>query len=218
MLETISIAGFQFFEETKQSGFKNAFRKTFFINSEIVPVTKDLGNVKPANEFLEKCDLRMISVTLDDILHFNYYYRFKSRLLKAKRNLISGLKAFALVSNTIIVGEIWYVTWGSTHHPHLHDDVDLLFLEPGKKDVYMFDMFIDPLFRGKNIASGLMGSALYNLRQDGYQNAFGFFELKNIPALWTHRMLKFKELDHVYFSRFFLKRFSRKIPFRLRNT
>jgi GNAT superfamily N-acetyltransferase len=210
MLETLAISVLQFIEEERQSGIKNAFRKSFFIDAEVVPVVKDLENVKPANDILDKYNLKLVDITIDEVPHFNYPYRFKSRLLKVKRNVKNGFKALSLASNNIIVGDIWYVTWESTRHPRLHEDVELLFLNPGEKDVYMFDMFIDPEWRGKNIAVALMGSALFALGKQGYRKAFGFFEMKNIPALWTHRTLKFNELDHVFFSRYFLKRISRK--------
>ena len=209
MLENIAINAYQFFEEAKQSGLKNAFRKAFFLNAEIIPVVKKLNDTNPLHGLLDKHNLDLIDIA-KDAPYFNYSYRLKSRLMKTKRNVRNGFKGFALVSKNIIVGDIWFVTWETTHHQHLHEDVELLFLNPGEKDVYMFDMFIDPDQRGKNIAIALMGSALYALRQSGHQNAFGFFEMKNIPALWTHRTLKFKEFNHVYFSRIFFKRFSRK--------
>jgi GNAT superfamily N-acetyltransferase len=181
-----------------------------FIDAETVPVVKDLENARSVNDLLKGANIELVELTKETLPRFKYAYRFKSRLLKVKRNISKGYKAFAVVSGKFVIGDIWYVTWETTQHPHLHEDVDLLFLNPGKNDVYMFDMFVDPQQRGKNIATALMGSALYNLKQCGYHNAFGFFEMKNIPALWTHRVLKFKELEHVFFSRYFLKQLSRK--------
>jgi Acetyltransferase (GNAT) family. len=211
MFETIAIKTLQFIEEAKQSGVRNAFGKSFFTNAEIVPVVKELENAQLSIEVLNKQNIILVELTRNDLAHFNYSYRFKSRSLKAKRNVKKGFKAFALVSNNVVIGDIWYITWESTRHPHLHDDIELLFLNPGEKDVYMFDMFLDPLQRGNNIALLLMKNALHKLAEKGYKKIFGFFEAKNIPALWVHRSLKFKELDRVFFSRYFLKRSSRKI-------
>jgi GNAT superfamily N-acetyltransferase len=206
MVDKIAIIALQFFENVKSSGLRNAFRKTVFVDAEMVPVVKNLENsLPPAGKTLE-----LIELTKETLPGFKYVYRFKSRLLKVRKNIAQGYKAFAVVSGNFVIGDIWYVTWETTKHPRLHEDIDLLFLNPGQKDVYMFDLFVDPLQRSKNVAVALLTDALLRLSKRGYKNVYGYFDAKNIPALWVHRILKFDELERVLLSRFFLKRSSRK--------
>jgi hypothetical protein len=44
------------------------------------------------------------------------------------------------------------------------------------------------------------------LRKKGFKKAYGYFYLKNIPALWMHRTLRWRELKHVRVTRFFIFR------------
>jgi GNAT superfamily N-acetyltransferase len=211
VLDTILISFYQFVENAKSSGIQFSIQKALYINHEVVPVVKDLQTVSPVFETLVKQNINFIEVTQETLPRFNFSYRFKSRLLKAKRNINNGYKSFAVVSGYFVVGDVWYVTSETSKHSHLHNDVDLLFIVPGEKDVYLFDMFVDPINRGKNIAAPMMNYALFRLAERGYIKAFGYFEARNIPALWVHRMLQFEELDRILVSRYFFARSSRKI-------
>lgn len=210
MLESIIIKMLEFIEEGKQSGYRKALRSAIRFDAELVPVVKNLENVRPTIDVLNQNKLSLVELSENILPGFYYSNRFKIRFLKAQRKFKRGFKGLALVSNGSVIGDIWYITWETTHHPRLHEHTDLLFLNPGEKDVYMYDMFIDPQERGRNLSTALMGLALYHLRQHGYKNAFGSFYVNNIPALWTHRMLKFTELEHVFFSRYLCKRSSWK--------
>jgi GNAT superfamily N-acetyltransferase len=212
MVDRIAIIALQFIENVKSSGFRSALRKTVFIDAEMVPVVKDLENSPPPAGPQQGKPFKFVELTKETLPRFNYAYRFKSRFLKVRRNISQGYRAIAVVSGNFVIGDIWYVTWETTKHPRLHEDVDLLFLQPGEKDVYMFDLFVDPCERGKNTGAALMTDALCRLSERGYKKAYGYFDAKNFPALWVHRVLKFNELDRVLFSRYFLKRSSRKKP------
>jgi GNAT superfamily N-acetyltransferase len=210
MLKSLFIDMQQFIEGLAHTGLKRALRKALFINQLVIPVVKNLEKIAPSISVSANLDVSFISISHKMLPQLEYAYRVKSRRLKAKRNANYGLSGFAVVSRKTIIGDIWYTTWKTSRHPHLHEDIDLLFLDPGPKDVYMFDLFVEPGERGKNIALPLMRHALFQLSELGYKNVFGYFNAQYVPALWVHRILKFKELDGVLLSRFFFKRFSRK--------
>jgi GNAT superfamily N-acetyltransferase len=209
MFTSLLINFHQFKELFNNSGFRQAFRKAYYVDKEAVPVKKELADAPPLGIPPGNPDYRFIEVTQEAIAGGACHYRVKSRLLKTKTNMKHGFRAFAVVNGDTIIGDIWCAGRKTSRHARLHKDVDLLFLTPGPNDVYMFDMFIDPSERGKNIAVFLMGSSLDRLRELGFANAFGYFEARNIPALWVHRTLKFTELNRVLFSRLFFFRTSR---------
>jgi GNAT superfamily N-acetyltransferase len=208
MFESININIHQFFEHLKNAGFRQTFHKAFFINKAAIPVVKDLAETSSFRNSLEDQKYAFIEVTRETLSLNHYTYRIKSRFLKAKKNITKGYRAFAIVHDDLIIGDIWFVSRKASRHHRLHKDVDLLRLNPGPDDVYMFDMFIDPVERGKNIAVLLMGCSLARLRELGFLKAFGYFEAKNIPALWVHRTLKFTELNRVFISRYLFFRTS----------
>lgn len=92
--------------------------------------------------------------------------------------------------------------------PILHPDLDMLGIRAKEKEVYAFDMLIDPSFRGKNLAVPIQRSLQLALKAEGYSLVYGFYWQDNIPAMWMHRSLKFRELPKRWVSRFFfIKRF-----------
>ncbi|HEX2959582.1 MAG TPA: GNAT family N-acetyltransferase [Chitinispirillaceae bacterium] len=210
MFNSIIINIHQFVEHLRNSGLKQAFQKTWYVKREVIPVVKELANVSKSRISTENQQYQFIEVDQETYKRCEYSYRVKSRLLKVNKNIKKGYRAFAVVRDNMVIGDIWYAGRERSGHPILHGDLDLLFITSGPQDVYMFDMFIDPLERGKNIAVFLMSSSLDRLRESGYSNVFGFFEAGNIPALWVHRMLGFSELDKVLLSRYGLFRSSRK--------
>lgn len=84
-----------------------------------------------------------------------------------------------------------------------HSDLKMLGIACEEGDAYAFDMLIAPKYRGKNLAVPLQKSLQATLKKEGCQRVYGFYWDDNLPALWMHRMLKFKELPKKRISRFF---------------
>jgi hypothetical protein len=103
---------------------------------------------------------------------------------------------------------MWCIVPTEDNNPVRHPDLDMLGIQPKEREVYAFDMLIDPSFRGKNLAVPIQRSLQLALTAEGYTRFYGFYWQDNIPAMWMHRSLKFKELPKRWVSRFFaIKRF-----------
>jgi GNAT superfamily N-acetyltransferase len=72
----------------------------------------------------------------------------------------------------------------------------------GNRDAYAFDMQIAPEFRGKNLAAPLQRALQSTLKAEGIVKVYGYYWDDNLPALWMHRILKFRELPKRRVSRF----------------
>jgi GNAT superfamily N-acetyltransferase len=84
-----------------------------------------------------------------------------------------------------------------------HPDLQWLGINLEKNQVYSFDLFLDPQKRGDNAAAYLQSSFLEHLKEKGIRKVYGYFWSDNIPALWVHRQLKYRELNSVTVNRFF---------------
>jgi GNAT superfamily N-acetyltransferase len=82
-------------------------------------------------------------------------------------------------------------------------DFKMLDIVCREREAYAFDMFIDPTYRGKNLAVPLQRSLQHTLKSEGYVKVYGAYYEDNLPALWMHRMLKFKEYPKRRVFRFF---------------
>ncbi len=203
MINIIRIRINQFLEIAKQQGLFFAIKKTIFFNSEVIPVEKELSTVKPMFSTLAKLKLEMVEITSENFDNIKPIYPLKSRYLKALNNFNKHFKSFAIMNENKIIGDIWYSTKTDTIFPFIHPDLKFLNINLGENEVYLFDMYVSPEERGKALAAPFMGGALYKLKEKGYLKAYGYFHVDNIPALWVHRLLKYKELDKLLLTNFF---------------
>jgi GNAT superfamily N-acetyltransferase len=126
--------------------------------------------------------------------------------LKAGCNLKDGLRGYALVKDDLIVGDIWCACPIKADEKVCHPDMDWLGIDGQAGEVYIFDMYIDPRERGNSLAAPFQKAALYALKADGYTKAYGYYWTDYLPALWMHRLLKWKERGRVQVWRFFSAR------------
>ena len=177
---------------------------------ELVPVERDLASVAPVDALLRKLNAELIRQSPDNCRDYHLTYPILSRKYKAVRYLARGFRSFTLIRNNEVLGDVWHARAGATRAELSHRDFDVLGITPGEKEVYLFDMFIDPKHRGQSLAMPLLGGALYGLGRDGCAKGYGFFKADNIPALWVHRMLKYKALPRVRIRR--VLGFTRVLP------
>ncbi|MEI6516278.1 MAG: GNAT family N-acetyltransferase [bacterium] len=173
----------------------------FYWCGEMVPVERDLSSVSPVDALLRKLNAELIRLSPDNYRDYHLTYPIRSRRYKALRYLSKGYHSFTLIRDNEVLGDVWHARVGATRAELTHRDFNVLGISPGEKDVYLFDMFIDPNRRGQSLALPLLGGALYGLGQAGCAKGYGFFKADNIPALWVHRMLKYKELPRVRIER-----------------
>jgi GNAT superfamily N-acetyltransferase len=68
---------------------------------------------------------------------------------------------------------------------------------------YLFDMYVEPEHRGMAVSTALFRAAFAQLRAQGIVKAMGYYDPTNVPALWMHRVLGYKEVRRVKVIRVF---------------
>ncbi len=118
----------------------------------------------------------VISILGEDDLEA--YRRFRpdqlERILEARR--VRGDRCFAAWHEGRIVHAAWVAT-GGVHVPYLRRD---LMLQSG--DVYIYDSFTLPAFRGHGLAQARSAHLLKHYRQLGYRRALGVVAVENKVA------------------------------------
>jgi GNAT superfamily N-acetyltransferase len=174
-----------------------------------VPVEMDLTKLSPQTDLFKGLeDSHFTELKLETLQRSDWSFTLPSRRYKAIRNLKRGLRGFALIKGSKVVGDMWCMVQTEDHKPVCHPELDMLGIHAKEKEAYAFDMLIDPSFRGKNLAVPIQRSLQLVLKAEGYAVVYGFYWQDNIPAMWMHRSLKFGELPKRWVSRFFfIKRF-----------
>jgi hypothetical protein len=202
MFEWILKIYYQIREALAEGGWRNLIRRRVFWQRTATPVEMDLSTL-PAFRGLEGSDYEFIELTLGDLRAGKWFFTEPSRRFKAPGNLKKGWRGFILIKGSIVVGDIWCITPRKGENSVSHPDIEMLGIRCGERDGYAFDMLIDPAYRGKNLAVPLQRFLQSTLKMEGYERVYGFYWDDNLPALWMHRMLKFKELPKRRLSRFF---------------
>lgn len=184
------------------------FRGYVFINKVAVTVEKDLSSLLPMEDSLERAGVQLVAITPRSLMQDakkeeSLIYPDEDRLKRALRYLNKGYQGFALVRGREVSGDIWYTSARNHQKGPVHPDMTWLGIRCGDNDAYAFDMYLHPDKRGKNMANLLQNGALHEIRKNGFARALGYYWAKNIPALWVHRTLQWKELRRVQITRFF---------------
>jgi len=186
----------------KDGGWKNLLEKRFYFNRVLTPCEMDLESLpeleKPA---LDK-PFQIVQLTEELAESGNLVFPVKSRHLKAKVKMRKGLSCFVLLKDQLVVGDIWCDCPADRDEKASHADLGWLGIENRPGEVYAFDMFIEPKERGSNLAGPFMKGFLYVLKDRGFRRAYGYYWSDYLPALWMHRILKFKEREQMKVWRF----------------
>ena len=186
--------------------------KIIFINKVAITVEKDLLLLPPLENSQKHIDVKLVEITPASIsqeaenqqaLVYSNDKRHENRRQKAAYYLKKGYRGFALVRGNEVCGDIWYIGARIDRQGPLHPDMKWLGIRCGVNEAYAFDMYLYPEQRGNNMATWLQNGALHEMRTVGFTKVFGYYWVKNIPALWAHRMLRCKELKRIKLSRFF---------------
>lgn len=189
-------------ESLEREGFKGLSRKRIFRNRIATPVEMDLSKVPDLEVLPPLADYQFVEVMLDELETGKWSYIVPSRYFKAFVNLKKGWRDFALAKDGVVIGDLWCVTPGPNELLR-HADLEMLGISNQEGEAYAFDMLIDPTYRGKNLAAPLQRALQSTLKKAGIRKVYGFYWDDNLPALWMHRMLKFKELSKRSITRFF---------------
>jgi hypothetical protein len=201
MFERICLTYYQIRDALAEGGLRNLIRKRVFRKRTATPVEMELSTM-PVFGDLERSDYQFVELRPEDLRAENWFFTEPSRRFKAPGNLRKGWRGFALVKGSMVVGDIWCITRREGDNAVTHPDLEMLGISCGEREAYAFDMFIAPAFRGKNLAIPLQRFLQSTLMIEGYEKVCGFYWDDNLPALWMHRMLRFKELPKRRVSRF----------------
>jgi GNAT superfamily N-acetyltransferase len=188
-------------------GAKGVFHELFYLGRPAIVVSKDLSGL-PDPPPVAKNGISISELNSDNIDSFADNFSVTNRGIKARRYISSGYTAFMATKEGKVVGDIWCNASGTKSHPN--KDLDWLGIKPNAKDVYMFDMFVDPAERGNDIATHLQHMAMLNLKNKGLSLAYGYYWKDNLPAKWVHRVLRWKEVEVVRCNRILIWKWTTK--------
>jgi len=190
-------------EALNEGGGRNLLRKRIYFGKTVTPVEMDLETLPEGKDPLEGVPYKIVRLTPKMITDETFRFPLKGRELKADRNLEKGLRGYAFVKDDLVVGDIWCACPITKDEKVRHSDMDWLGIEGRAGDVYAFDMYIEPRERGSNLAAPFQSAALYALKAEGFRKVYGYYWTDYLPALWMHRLLKWKERGRVKVWRFF---------------
>ena len=191
----------QAFESIKLNGFFSFLHEIVFFNRVAVVVEKNLTEFDVANKQPENSPIQMVELRPHMFTNKSISYPEKNRYLKAVHYLKKGYGGFAILKDQQIIGDIWFAPVENKISSR-HSDCKLLRINCAENQVYTFDMFLTPGERGNNLAFFLQSSALRALHQKGFTVAYGYYWGDNTPALWVHRMGKWREIQRLKVNRF----------------
>jgi len=203
MFERFKLAFYLVIEAIVDGKLIKLFRQQVFFNRIATPAAIDLTQILPNDNTFEDTGYKFIEFTLNDLIAKKWSFAFHSRSIKAVSNIQKGLRGFAIVKDSSVIGDMWCVVPQKEVSRVVHPDLEMLGIVNEPSEVYAFDMLIDPQHRGKNLAVPLQRNLHITMKSEGYKNLYGYYWNDNIPAMWMHRMLKFKELPKRRVSRIF---------------
>jgi len=202
VIDRISLRIQEVVDAFKDGGFRNLLRKRFYFNRVLTPCEMDLESLPDLEKPILDEPYRIVQLTEDLVESDKLSFPVRSRHLKTKVKMKEGLTCFVLLKEHAIVGDIWCDCSGGPDGRASHDDLAWLGIENRPGEVYGFDMFIDPKERGSNLAGPFMKAFLYALKNKGFRRTYGYYWSDYLPALWMHRILKFKEREQMRVWRF----------------
>jgi hypothetical protein len=192
----------QTYEFIKQNGLFSLLHEIFYCNRVAIVVEKNLIEFDASKEQPGKFPIKIIELRPDVLNNGNFNYPVKNRYLKAVHYLKKGYEGCAIVKSDKIIGDIWFFIPNKENIHASHPDCKWLQITCSEDQVYTFDMFLSPDERGSNLASFLQIGALKALRKKGFNLAYGYYWGDNMPALWVHRLGKWKEIKRLKVNRF----------------
>ncbi len=175
----------------------------FSLNRIATPAKMDSLADISSNRFASRSSISILELKIEDLLAGKWSFAVRSRYFKALRNLRKGWRSFALIEGATVVGDVWCDTVCGPENIVAHPDLKMLGINCKEREVYAFDMLIASHYRGKNFAVPLQRFLHSSLKNEEFRKVYGFYWNDNLPALWMHRMLKYKELPKRNLSRFF---------------
>ena len=192
---------YQFIELWKKEGLLPACKFSIYRNEEAVPVEKDLSTLDALKQLEGVGDFKLMELNKQNYCLDDLKYPLQSRKEKVFVNIENGYSAYVLTKNNQVVADIWYVTGSAAYASPIRKYLIWFGINLNKDEAYLFDMHLLPDERRRGMAAFFMGSVLQNLKEKGVRKVYGYFDAKNIPAMWVHRLMKYRELPRLKISK-----------------
>ena len=193
ILDSVRVRMSQVLDMVRESGVAFTYREMFHGSRECVEMVRDLSTFEPPRQAENGSGFTLAEVRPETFEQIRPVYLLQSRLFKAGMYVGRGYNSFVLLSDNIVVGDLWWVPFKEPPPP-VHPDLEFLGFELCRNDVYMFDMYLARDRRGQATSARLLGGALQSLKEQGFQNAYCYVVAEKTPAVWMHRMLGFRSL------------------------
>jgi nicotinamide mononucleotide adenylyltransferase len=197
----------------KEEGLKAALHEAVYFNREMVLVERDL--TKPFPKLRQNFDLAIVMIGEQNSSEIEKFeFANKIRMLKSLAYLGKGFWAFLGVSNSKVIAEQWWTNSSNVQKNIIHPDLVWMRLNLKEDEVYAFDLFVSPEYRGTAATNKFVLGYMNELTRAGYVKIFGSYFKDNIASAWFHRVFSFEPLRNVSRYRFFfLEIKDRKICF-----
>ncbi|WP_242335978.1 GNAT family N-acetyltransferase [Anaeromyxobacter sp. SG66] len=191
----------QFREYARDHGLAAACRFALHRSEEAVPIEKDLSALKPVAA-PPGPGLELFEIGPENVDRFALDHPEESRGARVKRYLERGYRTLVMTRGRKVIADYWYVGRRTARTRGIHPHLRWFGIDLGEDDVYMFDMHLAADERGGGMATYFMSRALHHLRAAGVRRAYGYYDAGNLPALWVHRLLGYRELPRVTIHKF----------------
>jgi len=189
-------------EMVKQEGFKSTIRKAVYFNREMVLVERDL--TKPFPKLKQDFDINLILFGRGSSSRIGELdFPNKARELNGQGYARRGFSAFFGVIGSKVIAEQWWINSSHIRDKIIHPDLKWMELQLKEDEIYAFDLFVAPEYRGTPATNKFALTYMNEIRKAGYSKIFGGYFKDNIPSAWYHRTFSFSERRKIKFHRFF---------------
>jgi RimJ/RimL family protein N-acetyltransferase len=215
MIEKASLIFYLLWESIRNKALIKFMNDQVFIARVVVPVRFDLTKARNQQNHLSELGYRFIEINIDDLRKKKWYFPIRSRYFNAINYIKRGLRGFLLIKDNEVIGDIWCIAPHNQNTPIRYVDLEILGINCVNRDAYALGIFINPDYRGINLAVPFHQELQATLKKEGWQRIYAYYYEDNIPSRWMHLMLNCEELPKLKLSRFFriIKTYHKNQPY-----
>jgi len=179
-----------FITAIKTSNLVKPVKGQIFYKKLLIPRVLNLETLDVPENPLYGSEYQLIELNLDGIYNVKWHFLEAPRRSRAIRNLNRKMRGFGLAKDSLIVGDIWFLTPQNSNPISLN----MLGITCGALDVYSTDASLVLAYRGRKLSIPLNQAFEIHLKREGWKNNYLGFYADNIAAVKMHRALNFVEL------------------------
>lgn len=174
--------------------------KPFFYNRFTYIITQDDLSQNIVFGTSEKLKMECINKSNKDIV-IKFGEENYNRIYKSWWNIYfkNNYNGFIAKLNGNIIGYVWWVNSNMKHPP----EVVFYNIKLRKDEVYGFNFFIAPRYRGRGNAFEFMNQYTLELKKLGFKRRIGIVAADNSTARWIYKVMEHKEMKSATSKVFF---------------